>query len=231
LSDTTDPFALVRRLSEVPLAPLVDVLRRVHNDGASTPAAIWELLGRDCPVPAPAGETANATPPVAAPDYEAAREHFVRHSERLREQAALAERLLDGLVRNSAARAAPLQHELRVAAAAGTTVTANFLVVNSVDRPTEVRFQRGRVHGLSVAAAATVVVTFNPEQPHLAAGAEQVVELRIELPDASVLPNPLEFGVDVLGDNLLLFKLWVCVVPSGGAEWTTAIDANVTSQE
>ena len=212
-----DPFELVRRLRNAPLGPLVDALRQIHGRGPAAPASLGELLGsREAAPPAPKPPASKAS---SSPDYEAARRHFVRHSERLREQAILAERLLDGLT-GSASRTTPviLQQELRVSCTEAGTSRARFVVVNCLERTVDVRFRPGRVHGLSAEQSALIHVSFNPEQPRLEPGAEQEVALLIEVDDADGLADVLELGVDVWGNEQLLLKLWVRIeLRAGGA--------------
>ena len=145
-----------------------------------------------------------------SPDYEAARRHFVRHSERLREQAILAERLLDGLA-GHAHQTTPvaLQQELRVLCGPEDSSAARFVVANCLDRTVDVRFRPGQIHGLPPDQAASIGLWFDPEQPRLEPGAEQEVKLRVELANSDGLPDVLELGVDVLGNEQMLLKLWV----------------------
>jgi hypothetical protein len=213
-----DPFELVRRLRDAPLGPLVDALRHIHGRGTADPASLDDLLRSRETTPSapeqPGGTASNS------PDYEAARRHFVRHSERLREQAILAERLLDGLT-GSANRTTPviLQQELRVPCTEAGTSRARFVVVNSLERTVDVHFRPGRVHGLSGEQAALIHFSFDPEQPRLEPGAEQEVALLVGIDDADGLADVLELGVDVWGNEQLLFKLWVRIeLRAGGAE-------------
>jgi hypothetical protein len=216
-----DPFEVVRRLGHAPLGPLVDALRQIHHRGKVEPNNLKELLGSN------EAAFAGPKPPSAptqstSPDYEAARRHFVRHSVRLREQAILAERLLEGLA-GPAKQTPPgaLQHELRIQCARGATSGARFIVVNCLDRAVDVHFRPGRVHAVSPEQAAAIRLSFTPEQPRLESGAEQEVQLLVEVGGNEGLPDALELGVDVLGHEQLLLKLWVRIeLHPGGIEWT-----------
>jgi hypothetical protein len=205
-----DPFDLLRRLGTVPIGPLVDTLRQLHQSGTGHSSNLEALLGTGS---AATDRPAPPIPPVApiapaSPDYEAARKHFVRHSERLREQALLAERLLDGLAGQVRRTPAVLQHELRVQCPPRGTSAARFVVVNCLEQPVDVHFRTGRFHGLSAEQAATIHLSFSPAQPHLEPGAEKEVQLQVDLQGSGRLPDVLEVGVDVLGGEEMLLKIW-----------------------
>ena len=204
-----DPFDLVRRLGTLPLGPLVDALRQLHSTDTGHPSKLETLLAARAE-PEPHDPTPPPIPAAArsAPDYEAARKHFVRHSEKLREQAILAERLLDGLAGQSVRTPSPLQHELRVQCARRATSAARFIVVNCLDNAVDVHFRPGPFHGLSSEQAASIHLSFSPAQPRLEPGAQQEMQLFVDLRDADGLPDVLEVGVDVLGGEQLLLKLW-----------------------
>ena len=173
------------------------------------------LAKRETPASPAPGTRVAATP--ASPDYEAARQHFVRHSEKLREQAILAEKLLDGLSRNaSPTNPVILQQELRLRCAPGATSKTRFIVVNCLARTADVHFRTGHVHGLSAEVSASVRIEFDPECPRLGAGAEQEVEMLVGVAPGDGLPDTLEFGVDVLCEEQLLLKLWVRVALGDG---------------
>ena len=216
-----DPFEVVRRLRNAPLGPVVEALRRIHDRGKVEPTNLEELLGWK----AAATEEPQQPPRTArslSPDYEAARRHFVQHSVRLREQAILAEKLLDGLAAHAATPTMPvaLTQELRIQCAPGSTSRARFIVANCFERTIDVRFHPGRIHGISPAQAAAVRLSFTPEQPRLEAGSEQQVQLLVEVDDGD-LPDVLELGVNVSGDEQILLKLWVRIeLRPGGVEWT-----------
>lgn len=213
-----DPFDLVKRLGNVPLGPLVEALRQMHRGGAVNAPNLEELLGTRIAAPIePQPSIPTAAP--KSPDYEAARKHFVQHSERLREQAMLAERLLDGLAGQTARAPTVLQHELRIQCAPGAASAARFVVVNCLPQPVEVLFRPGRFHGLSTEQASSLRMSFSPAQPRLEPGAEQEVQLLIDLAGSYGLPDVIEVGVDVLGDEQMLLKLWARIeLRQGGSE-------------
>jgi hypothetical protein len=210
-----DPFELVQRLGRAPLEPLVDALRQVHIRGTVDATSLEALFGRGeaAPVVPSASHSAHTS---SLPDYEQARRHFVRHSERLREQAILAEKLLDGLAgRTAVAPPVILQHEVRVQCAPGGTSAARFVVVNCLKQQVDVRFQSRHVHGLPAEEAESVRLSFNPDHPRLERGAELEVQLLVSLSDTARLPHELEIGVDVCGNELTLLKLWVRIEVRG----------------
>ena len=216
-----DPFELVRRLRHAPLGPLVAALRKIHDGGHVDLNNLEELLGSRAAAPAP--QQPSRTAKSTSTDYEAARRHFVRHSERLREQAILAERLLDGWAGQANQPPVVLQQELRVQCAPGATSGARFVVVNCLDQTVDVRFRPGHVHGVSAEQATSVHLSFTPEQPRLEPGAERDVQLLVEVDGSDGLPDVLELGVDISGNERMLLKLWVRIeLRPGGAEWTSA---------
>jgi hypothetical protein len=204
-----DPFELIRRIGRAPLGPLVAALRELH-EGADTPAVLQALTSlRDSPL-RPGADVAAIGPARRAPDYETARRHFVQHATRLREQTILAERLLDGLV-GSVAQAHParLPEDVIVRCAPGSTSRARFVVANHFGQSLSVRLVPGRLHGLSAPQAAAVQIGFEPEQLQLSPGAEREVEISIEVKPDEALPDVIELGVDVLGNEQVLLKQWV----------------------
>jgi hypothetical protein len=205
---SVDAFELIKRLSQVPLEPLVQALRNVHEQRAGPGMDIRNLLdaaGQVPPSPA-AGEA--ATPKPSA--YEAARRHFVQHAEKLREQAILAERLLDGLTRDGErATVVALQHEVHVACLPGERSATTFALVNRLQRTVDVHFRPGRVHELPPGQNGVVELSFVPQEPRLAPGETVDVQLLLDVRDNDILPGALNLGVDVLGDDQLLSKLWV----------------------
>jgi hypothetical protein len=205
---------LLRRLGAAPLEPLVDVLRDLHQRGATDSKELQALLApSESLVPA-----APADPPaiemLRQPDhenYEAARKHFVQHAERLREQALLAERLLEGFARTEAANGrSPLHRELTLACVRGGTSGTRFIVGNSLRQPVTVGFHVGRIHGYE-RPSASEIVTFDPPAPRLSVGDEQVVRVVVDLRQHDIAGDAFEFGVDVLGDERLLVRLWIRV--------------------
>jgi hypothetical protein len=216
-----DPFDLVRRLANVPVVPLVNALRQLHDRGITGLPSVDELLGPE--VTASEEKPPAALPKASSPDYEAARRHFVRHSEQVREQAMLAERLLDGLAGplNSTVPVV-LQRELRVQCPLGASSGARFVVVNRLEHSIHVRFRPGRVHGLSEEQSAGIHLSFTPGPP-LEPGAEREVQLRVQVDGGQRLPDVLDIGVDVMGDEQMLLKLWVRIeLCQGGVGWTNA---------
>jgi len=214
-------FELLERLKTLPLDPLVDALRDLHDRGAAG-VAFPAQPGRSADGPAaastPLASIADALAPVVGgmpadgprgADYETARRHFVRHSQRLREQAMLAERLLDGLVRHEQQTPAPLHRELRVMCAAGASVRAPFIVVNALERDVTVTFRIGRLHG---AERIPIRVSVDPPSLALPRGDEGTVAAVVSVPADAQVGMPGELGVDVLGDERLLMKLWLQIV-------------------
>ena len=210
-----DPFDLVRRLGSAPLGPLVKTLRTIHAGGNGDATRLEALL-----------DAGNATPPAPVPptdtptttaSYEAARKHFVRHAERLREQALLTERLLDGLSGEARRTPAILQQELRVQCRPGATSAGRFIVANCLAQPVDVRFRTGHFHRLSPGQAASAHLSFSPSAPRLEPSTEQEIDVQVDLRATDDLPEFLEVGVDVLGGDELLLKLWVRIeVRQGG---------------
>ena len=219
-------FELLERLKTLPLDPLVDALRDLHERGATGVALPAEpRLTGDGPGGAfrPLASLADALAPVVggtpadAPrgaDYETARRHFVRHSQRLREQAMLAERLLDGLVRHEQQTPAPLQRELHVMCPAGASVLAPFIVVNALERDVTVTFRIGRLHGPERVA---MRVSIDPPSLGLPRGDEATMAAVVSVPGDARVGMQGELGVDVLGDERLLMKLWLQIV-AGASE-------------
>ncbi len=224
-----DPFDLIKRLGDVPLGSLVKVLRDLHHHGTPDSDTLRKLLGSRQST----AETPKPTVPVAiaAPssDYEAARRHFVQHSQRLREQAILTDKLLDGFAAHADhAKPAILQHELRVQCAPGTTSGARFVVVNCLDRTANVRFRPGRVHSLSIETAEDIHLSFRPCELRLEPEGECEVQLLITLPARDDLPSAFDLGVDVLGNEQVLLKQWVHIeVHPGGGAWRNTTDLNL----
>jgi hypothetical protein len=78
-----------------------------------------------------------------------------------------------------------------------------------------VEFRPGRIHGADDGGGD--VLTFEPAAPHLAAGAETLVRVGIDL-TAWDKAETFDVGVDVLGNGRLLFKLWVRAESPGREE-------------
>jgi hypothetical protein len=210
-------FELLERLKTLPLDPLVEALRDLHERGATGvafPAQPPRSAGGPAGASTALASIADALAPVAArppdaprgADYETARRHFVRHSQRLREQATLAERLLDGLVRHEQQTPAPLQRELCVTCPAGGSSRAPFIVVNALERDVTVAFRIGRLHG---PARVAMRVSVDPPSLALPRGDEARVAAVVGVPGDARVGMQAELGVDVLGDERLLMKLWL----------------------
>ena len=54
-------------------------------------------------------------------------------------------------------------------------------------------------------------ITFHPVTPRLDPGEERMIDFTVEIKSAAALPEHLEVGVDILGDNNLLLKLWIFI--------------------
>ena len=210
MSVDLDPFELMRRLRGVPVEPIVEALREIHQQGRPDSERLRELLHLAKAATVVSGQKRGAGAVASTPDYESVRRHFVRHSERVREQAILAERLLDGLA-GSETRHKPgiLQHEVRVRCSPGSTSAARFVVVNCLDTAVDLQFVPAHLHRVSIEQGAAIDLAFNPASPHLEPGAEQVVQLLVTLAGSHDLPAVVELGVDVRGAGQLLLKQWV----------------------
>jgi hypothetical protein len=212
----TVQLELLKRLSSVQVDPLVEALREFHLGSPTGAARLQSLLA---PAQSPS-ESAAATPapvrpamePAKSVDYEAARRHFTDHARRLREQADLAERLLEGFVRRqSAAPPTSLQHEVTVTGERGSTTGASFVVVNRDEQPIDVTFHVDDRQRSVEAAAVARSLAFDPPAPRLMPGQEAVVQLSLSLRDYQAAQDLIEMGVDVRNENRLLVRLWVRV--------------------
>jgi hypothetical protein len=208
-----DPFELLGKLKTARTDMLVDALRRLHQNGSGNLNSLEELLngkterpGDAQQPPAPSAATAEAR------GYEELRRHFVPYAEQLRQQALLTEKLLNGFMYESK-RPAPavLQQEIRIQASPGTQSGARFAVLNSLDHPAEVSFRTGRVHGLSEQQRDALRIQFEPERPRLGPNEEKWIHVRVDVADREGLPERIETGVDLLGEDRLLLKLWIQV--------------------
>jgi hypothetical protein len=201
------PLDFLKRLGDVPLEPLVEKLRELHEQGHADATHLQALLA--LPEGPSRTAVAAAVPTPVSPDYEDARRHFIEHSQRLREQALLAERLLGSLARrDTASTPAPLQRELRIECARRSTSAARFEIVNCLDHAVDVRFRVGHLHGVA-APLPDGAVSFDPIAPRLESGAEQAVRLAVDLGEYRDGADAFEFGVDVLGGDRVFSKLWV----------------------
>ena len=203
-------FALLTRLGSLPVEPLVEALRDLHTRGATDSMQLQALLAPPPSDPPP--DPAKPLPPRGV-NYETARKHFADHAQRLREQAILSERLLDGLVkRHGTKEETPigvlLARELAIDCQRGGESVIRFVVVNSLDRAVTLRFRVGRPHG-AFSQPLEDVVSFDPPAPRLEAGGQETVRLAVDLRGQPHTAGAFEFGVDVLGDERLLVKLWV----------------------
>jgi hypothetical protein len=207
-----DPFDLLGKLKNARTETLVDALRRLHQSGSSDLSSIEELLGgkSNPPADSPPSQPAPETSPE--PRYEELRRHFVPYAEKLRQQALLTERLLNGFVAESK-RPAPavLQQEIRIQASPGAQSGARFVVMNSLDHATAVSFRMGRIHGLSDQHRDALRIEFDPEKPQLGPNEERSIHVRVDVANVQDLPERIEIGVDLLGGDRLLLKLWIQV--------------------
>ena len=213
--DLSTQVALLEQLGAAPVEPLVDALRALHAGSPGGAEHLRRLLAPDSrALPQPEHDTrAAAAPVVDMPrdaDYEAARRHFVEHGRRLREQALLAERLLDGFVRHQS-ETRPLQHELRLTATRGSSAGGSFVVVNTDETPTDVRFLVRATARADGVAAVEQSISFDPASMRLQPGEESVVRLSLSLRDYREQRDVLEMSVDVCSDVRLLVRLWICV--------------------
>ena len=212
----TSQLELLKRLGSVPLDPLVEALRDVHLGGPTGAERLRSLLA---PAHTPSRPVTGTTPPAPpavelgrSVDYEAARRHFTDHARRLREQADLAERLLEGFVRRqSAAPPASLQHELALTGKPGSTTSASFVVINRDDEPIDVRFHLSDTQLAGDEAAVAQSLSFDPPTPRLMPGQEAVVRLSVSLDDHHAPHGLIEMGVDVRSEHRLLLRLWIRV--------------------
>jgi len=209
-----DPFELIGKLKNARTDLLVDVLRRLHNKGSGDLSAIDQLLDGNV------DPTANASPKPSAPGaanagnerYEELRRHFVPYAEQLRQQAVLTEKLLKGFASEpKGPTPSVLQQEIRIQASPGTQSGARFAVVNSLDHATELTFRAGSFHGLSDAQRDSLRMEFEPKRPQLGPNEERWIHVRVEVADIDGLPDRIETGVDLLGGDRLLLKLWIQV--------------------
>jgi hypothetical protein len=203
---TLEAFGLLKKLGELPLDPVVEALRDLHQRGDVDSPRLRQLVGTPAVESAPPVRTPERQ--ATSPDYEAARRHFVDHSRKLREQALLAERLLDGLVSRDTARTPALQSEVTVTCPRHGSSGARFAVANRLDHPIDVRFRVAHIQGRADPSE-TAVVSFEPATPRLDTGEEAVVRLLVDLSGVRDAGHTLDVAVDVVGGERLLFKLWV----------------------
>jgi hypothetical protein len=213
---------LLKRLGSLQRDPLVAALRDLHTRGEAGAWHLHQLLVSARPVPSRSIAAPDQRTPIERTrgvDYERARRHFVDHSRRLREQAILAERLLEAFVRRQdTTPPSALQHELRMMCARGSTASADFIVVNREASAMDVRFDAARSRGrdadgteiedgIRIASA----LSFDPATVHLLPGQEAVVRLSLDLRGDVGRAHTLDVAVDVRGGDRLLLRLWIHV--------------------
>jgi hypothetical protein len=215
------PFQLLKRLGSLPVDPLVDALRELHQRGMTDSKQLQELISGGDVKPSSSDPPVISVAPAApspAGNYEAARRHFVDHARRLREQAMLTERLLANFARRQGVTLpAPVVHELSIVCAPGSQGSTRFVLVNTFDRTIAVHFRVERSHGISPVALSDKV-SFDPPNPRLEPGREKTVRLCVDLQQWTPATDALEFAVDALSDDRLLLKLWVRVQIPGQEE-------------
>ncbi len=206
-----DPIELLRRAGDLPVEPLVEALREIHEgkvrggkpDGRRVEPEV--LPPESLAVQVLRGIHERKQPR----SYDDVRRHFRQHEEGLRHQASLTDRLLDRMDPEGAAplpapRESPLQQELRVQCPPGGESAARFVLVNEFDHPMQPRFR--------VRPSDSLRFSFEPEQPRLKAGEERVVRLGVALDEAAARPGErLECAVDVMDGERLMLKLWVSI--------------------
>lgn len=206
-----DPFELIGRLRHARVEPLVDVLRRLHREGAQNLSSIEELLGKTSPLQAESAASVaedRATPHIER--YEELKRHFVPYAEQLRRQSLLTDQLLHGFLAESrASEPATLQQEIRIQYTPGTPSGARFVVANLLGTTTKLQFRIGRVHGLPLEHQSAIRLRFQPDQPRLDPKEERAVEVSVDVENLPDFPEKVDVGVDVLGDERLLLKLWI----------------------
>jgi hypothetical protein len=207
---------LLKRLGSAPLGPLVEALRDLHERGPASVQRLDSLLFSPRSSPASAAPDPSRPPIEPAPevDYETARRHFADHGRRLREQAILADHLLERFVRpQSMAPPTSLQQQLAVTCARGSTTSTRFVVVNREEREMTVRFDASQCLGIPAPADTDLraCLSFDPPTPRLRAGEETVVRLSLDLTSYEGRGGVIELGVDVRNEQRLLVRLWIRV--------------------
>jgi hypothetical protein len=203
---------LLTRLGKAPLDPLVEALRDLHVRGPEAAGKLQQLLSSlHVPAAAPAEEHPIDTVPAArTADYETARRHFVDHGRRLREQALLAERLLEAFVRRqSSASPLSLRDELPLTCVRGGTAAIDFIVVNREPGRMRVRFDLGAARPEVASFDLRACLSFDPPAPCLQPGAEVIVRCVLDLRSCALPAGDFDVDVDVRGDDRLLVKLWL----------------------
>jgi len=214
-------FQLLKRLGSAPLDPLVEALRDLHQRGSADSKQLQELLsGGDVQLPA-AESTIPAmarAPRANSANYESARRHFVEHAQRLREQAILTERLLDGLSGHHGAAAAALPvRELNVPCARGGEASVCFALVNTFDHAIDVQF-RTKHGNTPLPIPVNDVMSFQPPNPRLEPGQDEIVRLSVDVRQWTPAVPAFDIVVDVLGNERLLLRLVVRVQIVGEEE-------------
>jgi hypothetical protein len=208
-----DPFEMIDKLRHADIDPLVETLRRIHREGRPNISSLDQLLQmKPGPESSDPQENQASTGPSIPDDgrYEELRRHCVPYAERLREQSILTDKLLKGFVADAGAETpAVLQQEIRIQAFAGTQSGGRFIIVNSLGKPTDVRFRQCRIHGLPPERESRVRIRFLPESPHLEPGEERPIQVTVDLESHDTLPDKVEASIDIYGGDLLLLKLWI----------------------
>lgn len=188
-----------------PLAPVLELLRRASAAALATP-----------PAQHPAASPAIPPSPPRERRYERLQRHFAEHESELRRHAHLTDRIVGQLARGElavgATDAAPLQQEVRLLCTTGGTSAARFVLCNELGRDALVDLvarplrDAALVDGLEVACA--------PAQVELAAGAEIVARVRVDLMrcPAACAGRTLELLVDAVVDGTVVQKIWVELV-------------------
>jgi hypothetical protein len=215
-------LGLLKRLGNLEHEPLVDALRDLHTRREGGVEQLQKLLASSLPIPSRpivGADTLEAAEPTRGADYETARRHFVDHGRRLREQAFLAERLLDAFVRRQdTAPAVASQSELTVRCAREAIASADFFVVNREGSALDVRFDAFPPSGCDgdgadaeESAISASRLSFDPSTIQLAPGQEAVVRLTVDLRGYRGQAGKRDVGVDIRGNERLLVRLWIHV--------------------
>lgn len=190
---------------------LADLLSRLASQ---PPERVAQALVREKARGLPPRLTpASPTPDPGAPLYQKARDHFARHEQRLREEAAVTDRLLDGLRQQHPAPsvpAAPPQLSLDLRGSPHTPATGRFVVSNDLRRPARLSFRPSEATLSGTDRALWVPLTLDPPRPTLGPGARQTLTLRIDPTPLGGAPGQqVSLDLDVLADDTVVLKVWV----------------------